>query len=182
MVRDRLAEQGSAEASEVARISKLLKQAIEETRRASRGLSPVRPEPEGLSLALRELVAHTRDVFNIDCRFRCPQPVLVADNEAANHLYRIAQEAVSNAIRHGRAHRIVISLSQRGRQVTLSIADNGKGIGALSPKRKGLGLRVMQYRAGLLQGALSVRRRRLGGTEVRCVAPASSLKATKSSV
>ena len=181
VVRDRLAEQGSAEAPEVARISKLLKQAIEETRRVSRGLSPVRPEPEGLDAALKELAAQTRGVFGIACHFRCTRPVRISEGEAATHLYRIAQEAVSNALRHGRARRVTIGLNQRHDQVVLSIADNGEGIGALSPKRKGLGLRVMQYRAGLLQGTLSVRRRPAGGTEVRCVAPASSLRAPEPS-
>jgi PAS domain S-box-containing protein len=177
VVRERLAEQGLAEAYEVARISRLLKQALEETRRVSRGLSPVRPEPEGLGTALNELAAHTRGVFGITCRFRCTRPVRLSDSEAATHLYRIAQEAVNNAIRHGRAGRITIGLNHRRGQIVLSIADNGQGIGALSPKRKGLGLRVMQYRAGLLQATVSARRRPTGGTEVRCVAPASSLRA-----
>jgi len=177
VLRDRLREHGSAESCEAARMSKLLKQALEETRRVSRGLSPVRPEPDGLSIALSELAAHTRAVFGIACRFRCPKPVLVADSEAATHLYRIAQEAVNNAIRHGHARRITIGLAQRRGKVALSIVDNGKGVGALSPNRKGLGLRVMQYRAGLLQGRFSAYRRTEGGTEVRCIVPASSLKA-----
>jgi signal transduction histidine kinase len=109
-----------------------------------------------------------------------PKPVLVTDSEAATHLYRIAQEAVSNAIRHGQARRITIGLSQRRGQVTLSVTDNGRGIGVLSPRRKGMGLRVMQYRAGLLQATVSVTRRPEGGTEVRCVAPAGRLKPPKS--
>jgi signal transduction histidine kinase len=175
VARDRLAQQGLPEAADLARIGRLLKQAIEETRRVSRGLSPVRPEPEGLSAALSELAAHTRGVFGLGCRFRCARPVQVSDREAATHLYRIGQEAVNNAIRHGGARRVTVSLNQRRDQVILSIADNGQGIGALSPRRKGLGLRVMHYRAGLLQGTLSVRRRPSGGTEVRCVVPASSL-------
>lgn len=180
VIRDRLGEQGLPEASEVARISRLLKQAIDETRRVSRGLSPVHTEPEGLGAALSELVAHTRAVFGILCRLRCPKPVLVSDNEAATHLYRIAQEAVTNAIRHGHARRITISLNQCLGRVSLSITDNGEGIGALSPKRKGLGLRVMQYRAGLLQGEFFVRRHPEGGTQVRCVVQASNLKAPES--
>jgi len=180
VVRDRLGEQGSDEASEVARISKLLKRAIEETRRMSRGLSPVRPEPEGMTTALKELAGHTRDVFGIACRFHCPKPVLVSDSEAATHLYRIAQESVNNAVRHGRARRITIGLSQRGGLVKLSVTDNGKGITALSPKRKGLGLRVMHYRADLLQGTFSIHRRPEGGTEVCCIVSMSNLQASQS--
>ncbi len=176
VARDRLREQGSPEAPEVARISRLLKQAIEETRRVSRGLSPVRPEPDGLRAALGELAAHTRSVFAIDCRLRCPKPVPIPDSEAATHLYRIAQEAVNNALRHGRARRIGIRLDVRRGMLTLCIADNGQGIRPLSPRRKGLGMRVMQYRAGLLQGTLSVSRRPEGGTEVRCITSLANLK------
>jgi len=170
VVRHRLAEAGSPETAELARICRLLQQAIEETRRVSRGLSPVRPGPDGLATALAELAAHTRGVFGISCHLLCPQPVLVSDSEAATHLYRIAQEAVSNALRHGRARRVTIHLRQLGTRVTLRVTDNGIGISALSPRRKGLGLRVMQYRTGLLQGTLAVRPRRPTGTEVVCAA------------
>jgi PAS domain S-box-containing protein len=179
VLRDRLRDQGSSHAFDAAHISKLLKQAIKETRRVSRGLSPVRPEPEGLHAALNELAAHTRAVFGVACGLYCPKPVLVEDATVANHLYRIAQEAVNNAIRHGHARRVTIGLAQRRGEVALSIVDNGKGIAALSPTRKGLGLRVMQYRAGLLQGTFSVRRRPAGGTEVRCAVPAPRLNAPK---
>jgi PAS domain S-box-containing protein len=180
VLRERLRERALPEAADAQRIARLLRRALEETRRVSRGLSPVRPEPEGLDTALSELVAQTRNVFGIGCRLRRAKPVLVTDSEAATHLYRIAQEAVSNAIRHGQARRITIGLSQRRGQVTLSVTDNGRGIGVLSPRRKGMGLRVMQYRAGLLQATVSVTRRPEGGTEVRCVAPAGRLKPPKS--
>lgn len=178
VVRDRLGAQGLPEAAEVARISKLLKQAIEETRRVSRGLSPIRPEPEGLTAALNELAAHTSSVFGMTCRFYCPKTVMVADSESATHLYRIAQEAVNNAIRHGQAQRVIIRMNLARSHLHLSIVDNGKGIKPLSPKRTGLGLRVMHYRAGLLQGTILVQRRRAVGTEVRCVLPAARLKAS----
>ncbi len=176
VVRDRLVEQNSAEAPELARIAALLKQAIEETRLLARGLSPVRPDPDGLASALSDLALHTREIFGVACQVRGRQPVRLSDGEAATHLYRIAQEAVNNAVRHGGARRITIGLSQRHGRVILRIADNGRGIGILSPKRRGLGLRVMHYRAGLLQGTLSVRRRRAGGTEVGCAVPLASLK------
>ena len=75
----------------------------------------------------------------MDCRLRRPKPVLVSDSEGATHLYRIAQEAVSNAIRHGRARRISIGLRQWRDRITLRISDNGKGIGVLSPRKEGDG-------------------------------------------
>lgn len=166
----RLRELALPEAAEAHRIVRLLRRAVEETRRVSRGLSPVRPEPEGLENALRELAAQTANIFGVVCRLRRPKPVLMSDSEGATHLYRIAQEAVTNAVRHGGARRISIGLRRWRGKVILSITDNGKGIGALSPRRRGLGLRVMQYRARLLQGSVTVQRRPEGGTQVRCVA------------
>jgi signal transduction histidine kinase len=139
-------------------------------------LAPVRLEPEGLSAALRELAVQCAELFNIACGFHDPQRVLVDNGEGATHLYRIAQEAVHNAVRHGRARRIRIALERLGKRVRLRIVDNGKGIGTLSPRRKGLGLRIMQYRVGLLQGSFSVRRQPKGGTEVCCTIPAEVLQ------
>jgi len=177
VLRDRLRDAGSPEAAAAERISNLLKQAIEQARAVARGLSPVRPEPEGLSAALKELAAQSSEVFGIECCFRCPRPVLVDHSEEATHLYRIAQEAVHNAFRHGHAKRITISLTWRRARVRLRIADDGRGIGTLSPRRKGLGLRLMQYRAGLLQGTVSVRPRPGSGTQVCCIAPAKVSRA-----
>jgi signal transduction histidine kinase len=172
---DRLRQAGSPEAAEAERIFKLLKQALEQTRSVARGLAPIRSEPDGLVEALRELAARSSEIFGIDCRFCCPRPLLVGDGETATHLYRIAQEAVHNAIRHGQAKRITIGLTRTRELARLRIVDNGRGIGTLSPRRKGMGLRIMQYRAGLLQGTVSVGRRPGGGTEVCCIAPAKEL-------
>jgi PAS domain S-box-containing protein len=177
VLRDRLREAGSPEAEEAERIFNLLKQALEQARAVAHGLAPVRPEPEGLAEALRELAAQSSGIFRIKCQFCCPTSMLVCDTEAATHLYRIAQEAVHNAIRHGQAREIIISLTRTREQVRLRIADNGKGIETLSPRRKGMGLRIMQYRGGLLQGTVSISRRPGGGTEVCCVAPAKVLQA-----
>jgi PAS domain S-box-containing protein len=180
VLRERLREGGSPEVGGVERICSLLKQAIEQARAVARGLSPVRPEPEGLSAGLKELAARSSELFGVRCQFRYPRAVPVGDSEAANHLYRIAQEAVHNACRHGRATRVTIGLTREREGVVLKIVDDGSGIGPLSPRRKGLGLRIMQYRAGLLAGTVSVRSRPAGGTEVCCVAPAT-LPQSKSS-
>ena len=176
VLRERLREQSSPEAGEVERISNLLKQALEQARAVARGLSPVRPEPEGLAAGLKELAAQSSELFGIRCQFQHSRPVLVGDSEAGNHLYRIAQEAVHNACRHGRAKRVTIGLTRGRKGVVLKIVDDGSGIRPLSPRRKGLGLRIMHYRAGLLGGTVSVRSRPAGGTEVCCIAPASLMQ------
>ena len=149
-------------------IAQMVQRAMTQTRELARGLSPVRLEAEGLADALRELAAGTRKVFGCDCRFRCDPPVLVPDHTVAIHLYRIAQEAVSNALKHGQARRIDISLTAKGHSVTLAVKDNGTGIPRKLPKRKGMGLRIMRYRAEVIGGALLVEPVPGGGTRVVC--------------
>jgi signal transduction histidine kinase len=166
VLQEKLAERRAPEAGEAKRIFGLVRDAIEQTRRISRGLSPIRPEPEGLMTALRELAAQTTELFRVRCRFLCPQPVWIEDSSLASHFYRIAQEAVNNALKHARPRRIDIQLRRRPDQFLLSIKDDGKGIGEISPQRQGLGLHIMQYRAGLVRGSLTVRPRRRRGTEV----------------
>jgi len=86
----------------------------------------------------------------------------------AIHLYRIAQEAVSNALKHGQARRIEIGLTAKGRSITLAVKDNGTGIPRKLPKRKGMGLRIMRHRAEVMGGALLVEPVPGGGTRVVC--------------
>ncbi|HZI31192.1 MAG TPA: ATP-binding protein, partial [Candidatus Binatia bacterium] len=144
----------------------LVRDAIEQTRRISRGLSPIRPEPEGLMIALRELAAQTTELFRVRCHFICPRAVLIEDSSLAAHFYRIAQEAVNNALKHGRPRNSDVQLRRQRDKLTLVVADDGKGIGEIPPQRQGLGLHIMQYRAGLVRGTLTVRPRRGRGTEV----------------
>jgi PAS domain S-box-containing protein len=156
---------GAPQAKEIAG---MVQRAMTQTRELARGLSPVRLEADGLGDALRELALGTRKVFGCDCRFHCDPPVLVPDHTVAIHLYRIAQEAVSNAIRHGQARRIAIALTAKGRSVTLAMKDNGTGIPRKPPKRKGIGLRIMRYRAEVIGGTLLVEPVPSGGTRVEC--------------
>jgi PAS domain S-box-containing protein len=171
VLRERLAERNAPETSEAARIFGLVREAIEHTRRISRGLSPIRPEPDGLMIALCELAHHTSELFRVRCRFQCRKPVLITDSTLAGHLFRIAQEAVNNALNHGKPRHINLRLNCALGNITLVVADDGKGIGPLSPTRQGLGLHIMQYRAGLIRGTVEVQPRRGGGTEVVCTAP-----------
>jgi PAS domain S-box-containing protein len=176
VLRERLADRGAPETPEATRIFGLVREAIEHTRRISRGLSPIRPEPDGLMLALRELARQTNELFPAHCRFWCRKLVLVADPTVPGHFFRIAQEAVNNALKHAKPRRISIRLSRARHNLVLVVADDGKGIGAISPTRHGLGLHIMQYRAGLIRGTVHVRPRRGSGTEVVCIAPADNSK------
>jgi len=99
----------------------------------------------------------------------------VQDSGVTGHLYRIAQEAVNNALKHANARGITIHLQRLGSRVLLRVTDNGIGIKQVSPRRKGMGLRIMQYRANLVRGTLAVRPRAVGGTEVLCSTPCADL-------
>lgn len=175
VLREKLLERNAPEVVDAIRIFGLVREAIEQTRRISRGLSPIRPEPDGLMIALRELAHQTTGLFRVRCRFHCRKPVFVEDSALAGHLFRIAQEAVNNALKHGKPHSISVRLSRVRDRITLIVADNGKGIGQLSPTRHGLGLHIMQYRAGLIRGTVSVQARHGGGTKVVCSAPCARL-------
>lgn len=176
VLRETLAERAAPEAGDAERIFNLVRQAIEHTRGISRGLSPIRPEPDGLVVALRELARQTRELFRVRCRFSCGRLVQIEDSVLAGHFYRIAQEAVNNALKHAKPRSIRVYLKCARGNATLVVADDGKGIGAISPTRQGLGLHIMQYRAGLVHGTVTVQPRRGGGTEVTCTAPCSNSK------
>jgi signal transduction histidine kinase len=166
-----LAAKSLPEAGRLDRISKLLYEAIAQARSLSHGLHPVEPESNGLMVALEFLAARTQSLFQTRCRFTCPQPVLIPDNVVATHLFRIAQEAVSNAIKHGKPGRIVISLTGTPERIQLAIKDNGAGMPARQRKNSGMGLRIMRHRAGMINGSLAIQNEPGGGTAVVCSAP-----------
>ena len=159
-------------AQDMARVCRLLNTAVYETRQLSHGLYPVRSGEGGLSTALARLAKTVSSLFSVACVFRSSELVDIASETAATHLYRIAQEAVNNAIRHGEARRIRISLRRRGGRIFLSVADNGRGIPAPPPENPGLGLRIMAHRASESGGQLRIGRGRRGGTVVVCSIPA----------
>jgi signal transduction histidine kinase len=157
------------EAQAARRITKLIQSVGEEARRLSHGLSPVDREAEGLMRGLESLALSTRNLFHVSCRFRCPTPVLVADHAVAIHLFRIAQEAVNNAVRHARPRQIQVTLERNPTGLVLAVADDGSGFPRKLSPRGGMGLNVMRYRAGMIGGTLRVERGPRRGTIVSCV-------------
>jgi two-component system sensor kinase FixL len=174
VVYQRLTASNVPEALQLAEITRLITQANARAREMSRGLMPVVLDSEGLMAALADLASSTERIFRVSCPFRCDPPVQVGDNKMATQFYRIAQEAVANAIKHSRADRIEIGLALSQGMITLSIRDNGIGIPDHSPsKGTGMGLLTMSHRARMMGGTLSVEPDRFGGTIVRCTAPAT---------
>ena len=150
----------------------MLNHAIEQARNLARGLNPVHVTPAGLVAALQKLAADVESAHRVHCFARFPKPVKIPDHHAAYHLYRIAQEAVQNALKHARARNISITLTRPDHRIKLVVKDDGVGL-PRTPGKAGMGLDNMQTRARIIGGRLDIRRRKLGGTTVSCELPAN---------
>jgi PAS domain S-box-containing protein len=164
----RLGKKRSAETEDARQIAQLVSEAIAQARGMAHGLNPVDLSATGLTSALRELAATVEQTFRIACTFTCEQPVLLEDGAVGTHLYRIAQEAVNNAIKHGKAKGVRIVLARSGDTISISIQDDGVGFPDVVPEKKGMGLQTMRYRAALIGATLTIQRVAAGGTRVDC--------------
>jgi PAS domain S-box-containing protein len=160
----------AAASADAGAIANLIKGAIDVAHGMATGLYPVSIEENGLMSALEELATDTARRFQIKCRFKCGEPIALPDNKAATHVYRIAQEAVNNAIKHGAANSVFIKLDETGGKIILKIEDNGAGE-LKNMKRPGMGLKTMNYRAQTIGGLLEIQHRRRGGIAVICSFP-----------
>ena len=167
----RLKEKHLPESEDAAKIVRLVNDAIDKTRVLSRGLSPVMADARGLMSALELYANEVSSVFGIACIYKCENSVFVQDLAIATHLYHIAQEAVNNAIKHGHAKKIEIFLSQHDGRGILSIKDDGVGFLTPPANRPGMGLHIMNYRAGMAGGTLQVHRDTDTGAVVTCLFP-----------
>ena len=156
------------EVADVREVVDLIDQAITLTKGYARGLNPVELEAEGLMVALTKLAENVRRLFGVTCTFSCEPPIFIHDNEMATHLYRIVQESINNAIKHGKAGTITITLEKKGPTGLLTVSDNGLGVGKSPGSGKGMGLSIMRYRASMFGASLDMRSRENAGTEVIC--------------
>jgi two-component system CheB/CheR fusion protein len=170
VLQDRLSETSPHESVEAAKIVALVNEAIRRTRDLARGLLPVVAEARGLMSALERLAGEVSDMFRISCRFEARDPVLIHEEALAEHLYHVAQEAVNNAIKHGRASSISIELAREADGI-LTVRDDGAGFHTMAGHRPGIGMQIMQYRAKMIGGSLDVRSTPGRGTVVRCMFP-----------
>jgi signal transduction histidine kinase len=154
-----------------AEISKLLNAAIGEARNLARGLRPMGLQGVDLAAALENMALNVAHQFCISCTFNHTCPLSEFHHQAEAQLFRIAQEAINNAVTHGRANRIEISLSCTDGEGLLRVQDNGVGIPDEPERRSGSGLGTMAHRAHLLGGSIEVRGSTPHGTAVRCVFP-----------
>jgi two-component system, LuxR family, sensor kinase FixL len=166
-----LEKEGSPLAARARDLAESVLDAQARLRTVTTGLMPVEALPEGLMAALRGLAEECTSAHDVGCRFVCDPPVPVPDVAAATHLFRIAQEAVTNAIRHGEAREILVALRQDRDTLELVVSDDGRGLGRSARDQPGLGLHTMQQRARLLRGGVTVGPRTPHGVVVTCRVP-----------
>jgi signal transduction histidine kinase len=182
----KLAGRSLPEAAEADRLVELIQEAIELTRTMARSLHPIEIQTGRLADNFQELAAGTSDRFKVSCQFEChpaaPLPA-VNDVNVATHLYRIAQEAITNAIRHGKARHINLRLDSTADEIVLTIIDDGIGLPENARNGDGLGLRIMAYRASMIGATFGIERRSsLGGTCVTCTLASNGVPGEKNHV
>ena len=166
-----LSLKSAPEAPDAALLADLLEDALEQTRCLGRTLAAADLERRPLAEALRCLGARAQQTYKVRCSVAARRIGEGFSAETALHLYRIAQEAVQNALRHGSPQHIHIALTARGRQVELSVRDDGKGIPEGTAPGEGMGLRSMRQRAELIGARFDFSPGSRGGMVVRCVLP-----------
>jgi PAS domain S-box-containing protein len=166
---EQLQEKGVAESSEAERVGGLVNEAINQTRGVARGLFPISLEENGLVSALEELAVNTSNLFKVQCQFSAEGPLPQAENGVALHLYYIAQEAVLNAAKHSRAGNISISLTRANDRFILAIHDDGSGFELSDHGFRGMGIRIMRYRARVIGATLDLKSQPGQGTQISCV-------------
>ena len=156
------------EANDAKAISKLLNEATDEASSLARSVRPIEAEPRGLMMALGELAVRVSHMHEVKCVCQFRRPVFVHDNNVATHVYRIAEEAVANAVQHGEATEIRVALEETKDCVKLTVRDNGHGLPKDFSEEGGLGLHVMRYRARMICGSVELRRDAPRGTILSC--------------
>ncbi len=172
VLEQKLATKLSDEAADASEITKLVKQAMDQTRGLVKGLHPVDLDAGSLMSALQEFATSTQNLFGICCTFKCDKPIPIDDAAVAVHLYRITQEAVTNAIKHGGAKNIQIGLTYGRDKSVLTVKNDGLDFPKRFEKRgTGMGLQIMDHRVDIIGGSLDIHKASEGGTIVTCTFP-----------
>jgi signal transduction histidine kinase len=163
----RLREKTAIETRDAAALLQLLDMVLQETHSLAYGLCPAM-DKDGLVSALKDLARTAESVFGIKCRVLAQGASSWADSHCGTQLFRIAQESISNAVKHGRASRVAVGLVMGAKGARISISDNGAGISNPIDTNKGMGIKIMRYRAQRIGGKLHITRRMPRGTRVVC--------------
>jgi signal transduction histidine kinase len=168
VLKDKLASRSAPEVTEAEKLVRYVEEGIDLTRNLARGFFSPELEADGLSVALEGLAENISERFAINCIFHGEEPIPVRDSAIATQLYRIAQEAATNAAKHAAAENIDIRVTVHGSELTLAIIDDGVGFPDKVSDSKGLGVRLMRHGAALIGAVLSVQRNGASGTAATC--------------
>lgn len=171
-----LESEQSPQTDSASKISELVEEAINQAHRLARGIAPVPLRPDGLVSALEELVKTMCQPEMANCTFECEEPVYLDDNTIATHVYRIAQEAITNAMKHSKASSVVLRVQRLTNACELSVRDDGDGFPASASAAQGRGLNIMKHRARLINGDIQVQPARPRGTAVICRFPLPAMR------
>jgi PAS domain S-box-containing protein len=166
-----IAEKMPQEAASADEIARYVNKALEKTRSLARGLHPVDLTAGSLASALQDLAAGMEQLFDVRCICRFDSDIRINDNSVAVHVYRIVQEAVTNAVKHGKAENIFIRLAAFGDKSVLTVQNDGEDFPEVMTRSTGMGLQIMGHRVEMIDGSLDIRRGDNGGTIVTCVLP-----------
>jgi signal transduction histidine kinase len=172
---EQLENKSLPESASARHLVKMVEEAIMLTRTFARGLLPVEMEGEGLMDGFQELARKINERFKVSCEFECHELLLSNDAESSTHLYRIAQEAITNAIKHGKAKHISIGLEKKDGVITLTVTDDGIGLSENARNGQGMGLHIMAYRANMIGATFNINRLPESGTRVTCKLPSTGV-------
>ncbi|HOX56845.1 MAG TPA: response regulator [Candidatus Paceibacterota bacterium] len=172
----KLGRRGVAEAADAARIHKLVQQAMSHARDLAQDLATLDLKREDLTAALKGLARHASDLFKVSCEFKAEGTIPNLETDIASQLYKIAQEAVTNAIKHGKAKQVGIGLANGAAEVVLTIHNDGLPFPKLQGSSTGMGLRIMNYRANLIGASFEIKASGSRGTRVICSVPIEKKK------
>jgi len=168
VLKEKLALKAALETAEAERLVRYVEEGIDLTRNLARGFFSPELDADGLTVALHGLAENVTERFGIDCVFEGEESIRVPDSAIATQLYRIAQEAVANSVKHAAAQRIIIRLGMTPSELLLAISDDGIGFPDRLPRSEGLGLQLMRHGASLAGASFDVRRNGQRGTLITC--------------
>ena len=168
VLKEKLAVRSAPETAEAEKLVGYVEEGIDLTRNLARGFFSPELDADGLAVALQGLAENTTERFRIDCIFEGEESLRVPNAVVATQLYRIAQEAVANSVKHAAAQRITIRLVMRQSQLSLTVSDDGIGFPHALPRSDGLGLQLMRHGASLAGASFDVRRNGERGAIVTC--------------
>lgn len=175
VIYETLDEQHRPEAADLREIVRLTNEAIGQTRLLARSLDPVVPAEKSFATVLEKLASETSRLFRVQCAYVGHTGLSLESASVSEHLFRVAQEAINNALRHGRASCIELDFQLNQEKAVMSVRDDGLGLAQRPQHSSGIGIRIMQHRLNAIGGTFTIEPRQPRGCLVQCRIPREGL-------